>query len=664
MKHIILGTAGHIDHGKTLLTKVLTGVDCDRLEEEKKRGITIELGFAPLKLSKDVQVSIVDVPGHERFIKNMMAGASGIDGVLLTIACDDGVMPQTREHLNIIRLLHVTQGIIVLTKSDLADEARIEEVKKQVRALVRGTELEYAPVVPVSAMTKAGIPELKEEIRKLVDSLQEKSVSKPGRLPVDRAFPVSGFGNVVTGTLTEGTFQVNQEIQIYPGEERGQIRSLQHHNKNVEEVAAGGRTAMSFKGLDKVTYGRGDTIAEPDSMITAKILDVRVQITNDAPYKIKNSSQMHLFHGTKEIVCKIRLLEADLLTAGQTGYAQLFLAEPISFRIGDPFILRFFSPILTVGGGVILAHNEYRQRRKQAYVLDRFKRLESTDRTVAVEQLIMDAGLNPINPEVLRKTMNISEAEYDQYINPLYASSAIRTLNKGGVVSKAALDAKLELIDKWLRIYQKKYPLQPGMDIAQLRGRVEKGESISADSILEIYIKDGILKMDRGHIATADFTPVFTQEHKIMQRKLLHYYKDAWLKSPNQRIVDEKFTSRGIVYKQVLPSMKLTGKLIPITKSYSLHHEAYRAALEILVSLCERDGYAAIATFRDAADISRKYSQMYLEYWDKIGVTRRRGDVHELVRTREELLPEITEDYRNQEPKTDLQNLQIMEEEE
>lgn len=663
MKHIILGTAGHIDHGKTLLTKVLTGVDCDRLEEEKKRGITIELGFAPLKLSKDLQVSIVDVPGHERFIKNMMAGASGIDGVLLTIACDDGVMPQTREHLNIIRLLHVTQGIIVLTKSDLADEARIEEVKKQVRALVRGTELESAPVVPVSAMTKAGIPELKAEIRTLVDSLQEKSASKPGRLPVDRAFPVSGFGTVVTGTLTEGVFDVNQDIQVYPNGERGQIRSLQHHNKNVDQVTAGGRTAMSFKGFDKVELGRGDTIAEPDSMLTSKLLDVRIQITNDAPYKIKNSSQMHLFHGTKEIVCKLRLLEADYLIAGQSGYAQLFLTEPISFRIGDPFILRFFSPILTVGGGVILAQNEMRQRRRQEYVHDRFVRLESTDKTLALEQLIMDAGLDPVNTEVLRKTMNTPVDAFESYIRPLYESESIRTLNKGGVVSKKALDAKYELIEKWLRIYQQKYPLQPGMDIAQLRGRVEKGEKVSADSILEIFINDGLLKMEKGHVATADFVPVFTQEHKIMQRKLLHYYKDAWLISPNQKVVDEKFMNRGIVYKQVLPSMKLTGKLIPITKKHALHHEAYRAALEILVDLCEKDGQAAIATYRDAAGISRKYSQMYLEYWDKIGVTRRRGDFHVLVRTREELLPPIEEDYRNQEPRTDLQNLQIMEEE-
>ncbi len=395
MKHIVLGTAGHIDHGKTLLTMVLTGIDTDRLKEEKSRGITIELGFAPMKLSDGNKISIVDVPGHERFVKTMMAGASGIDGVLLVVAADDGPMPQTREHLDIIRLLHVQKGILVITKSDLVTEERLAEVKASLRELTKGSCLENAPVCEVSALTGSGIEQLKEEIEILVSQLKEREGNKPARLQADRAFPVSGFGTVVTGTLTEGTLHVGDSIEIYPQQELCQVRSLQNHNKNEELAFAGSRTAMSFSALKKDLQLKGSSIAEPDSMIVTNFIDVFLQITPDCKYQIKNSSQLHFFHGTEEVIAKLRLLDSDKLMAGQSGYAQLKLSKEIAVRLDDPFILRFFSPVITIGGGCILSCQGKRLRRHYRPVLDKLERLNSADAAEKLEIRIEEKGILP-----------------------------------------------------------------------------------------------------------------------------------------------------------------------------------------------------------------------------------------------------------------------------
>ena len=463
MKRAVLGTAGHIDHGKTLLTKALTGVDTDRLAEEKARGITIELGFAPLKLKDGTLVSIVDVPGHERFVRTMMAGAAGIDCVLLTVAADDGVMPQTREHLDIIRLLQVQTGLPVITKCDLADEARLNEVEEQIGELVRGTCLEGRPACRVSALTGEGIEELKERIFSMVEGIRERSGERPARMEVDRVFPVEGFGTVATGTLTEGTLVPGREIELYPERIPGIVRSLQQHGRNEEKAEAGTRTAVSFSRLAKGYPLRGQTLAEPGSLAVTDVLTVQISVTDSCPWTIWNSSKMHFFHGTEETVCRLRLLDADRLRAGETGYAQLQMPRPVAVRLGDRFLLRFFSPVLTVAGGTVLAFSDRRLRRNRPEVTERLTRLASPELTERLDQLITDAGLEGTDAEGLRLLTGCAPEEFRRAEQALTDAGLLVKLPDGCLISadveKRALEAGLAVLDR----YHEDYPLMRGM---------------------------------------------------------------------------------------------------------------------------------------------------------------------------------------------------------
>ncbi len=631
MKHIVLGTAGHIDHGKTLLTKALTGVDTDRLEEEKERGITIELGFAPMKLSDGNKISIVDVPGHERFVRTMMAGASGIDAVLFVVAADDGVMPQSAEHMDIISLLRVKSGIVVITKCDLADEKRLQEVHKDIEKLVSGTCLQYAPVCEVSAVTGEGIPDLKSKIEELVSRLNERSIDRPFRLCADRVFPVSGFGQVVTGTLTEGELHVGDNAQIYPGNALCSVRSLQNHNKSEDVAFAGSRTAMSFSGLHNTAPKRGDTIAAPGSMIVTDRLNVYIQITPDCPYKIKNSSQLHLFHGTKEVLCKLRLLDADVLIAREGGYAQLNLSEPIAVRMDDRFILRFFSPVITIGGGTVLSCGGKRLRRNNEEVLGSLKNMNSEDAAVKLSERVKACGIIPVSREEMRLTSNLSEKEYKEAEDEAFSRNLLTPMEKNTLLANSIIKDRLQRATDELRKFHEEYPLQAGEPVSQFRKQVFPEDGAPGDELTNTWISQNAVKSADGFISLPDFKPVFTQEHKIMQRKIQHFYRDAWMMPPDTRDTDKKFEKRGPIYKQVLKNMILNGMLISIAPNYLMHAEAYDEALNIFTGLClENEGKTTLGELRTKADISRKYSQMFLEYWDSHGISRRVGDEHML----------------------------------
>ena len=341
MKHVIIGTAGHVDHGKTLLVKALTGIDTDRLVEEKKRGITIELGFAHLDFDDGTQAGIVDVPGHEKFIKNMLAGAGGIDLAMLVVAADEGFMPQTVEHLGILQLLGIREGVVVITKTDMVDGEWVEMVKEDVKEQVRGTFLEGKPIYPVSAYTGEGIRELREALKALVAQVQEKSLRTPFRLPIDRVFSVDGFGTVVTGTLIEGAVTVGDDAAIMPDGLECRVRNLQVHGSDVKTAYAGQRVAMNLAGVKKTDITRGDTIAKPGSMRVSLMLDVRLQNLKNSQRTIVNGSQVHLYHGSAVRLAKVVLLEQDALQPGESAYAQLRMTEEIATRQGDRFVIRF-----------------------------------------------------------------------------------------------------------------------------------------------------------------------------------------------------------------------------------------------------------------------------------------------------------------------------------
>ncbi|MBQ2911755.1 MAG: selenocysteine-specific translation elongation factor, partial [Clostridia bacterium] len=350
--NIIIGTAGHVDHGKTSLIKALTGIETDRLREEKKRGITIELGFAYIDLPQGLRAGIIDVPGHEKFIKNMLAGAGGIDIALLIVAADEGVMPQTEEHLEILSLLDIRKGVIALTKTDMVDEEWLEMMKEEVAEKMHGTFMEDAKIIPVSSYTGDGIPELQAELAKLAGECEPKNETIPFRIPVDRVFSVDGFGTVITGTLIEGVVKEGDTVTIYPDKIESKVRGIQVHSQPVKQAYPGQRVAVNLAGVHKSELERGDIIAAQDSMDTSMMLDALLKVTADTERHIKNGSRLHFYHGSREILCKVVLLDKDELIKGEQAYAQIRLEENVSLKAGDRFVVRFYSPLETVGGGV------------------------------------------------------------------------------------------------------------------------------------------------------------------------------------------------------------------------------------------------------------------------------------------------------------------------
>jgi len=388
LKHVIIGTAGHVDHGKTLLVKALTGIDTDRLVEEKKRGITIELGFAHLDWPDGTQAGIVDVPGHEKFIKNMLAGAGGIDLAMLIIAADDGVMPQTVEHLDILTLLGVKDGLIVITKADTVDPEWLEMMQEEIREKTTGSFLEGKPIMAVSAYTGQGIAELKEMLRELVRKAEEKSMRIPFRLPVDRVFSVEGFGTVVTGTLIEGAITEGDLAELVPSGTQTRIRNLQVHGKDAETVYAGQRVAINLANLKKTDIQRGDVVSKPGTVRTSRMLDVRLKNLPGSGRIIKNDSQVHLFHGTAELLAKVVLFGREELKPGESCYAQLRMTEPIATKNGDHFVIRFFSPLETIGGGVILDDQPRRHKRSDPKIQEIMKIKERGSRDDMTVQLL------------------------------------------------------------------------------------------------------------------------------------------------------------------------------------------------------------------------------------------------------------------------------------
>ncbi|HEX9080186.1 MAG TPA: selenocysteine-specific translation elongation factor, partial [Desulfuromonadaceae bacterium] len=364
MKHLILGTAGHIDHGKTALVKALTGIDTDRLKEEKERGITIELGFAHLELENGIQLGIVDVPGHERFIRSMVAGVGGMDLVVLVIAADEGIMPQTREHLEICQLLGVKKGLVALTKSDLVDNDWLDLVSEEVRDYLNGTFLEGASVIPVSSRTGAGLADLKEALAALAAVVPEKESEGPFRLPVDRVFTITGFGTVVTGTLLSGGIAVGDEVEILPSGRTCRVRGIQTHGSKEERAVAGQRVAINLQGVEHSEVGRGDVVAPAHEFRTTRAVDARLDYLPSAPGELRHRATLRLHSATYEVPAQVILLDRDTLKPGETASVQLRLKAPVLLLPGDPFVVRAYSPQATVGGGRVLDPAPPRRRRR------------------------------------------------------------------------------------------------------------------------------------------------------------------------------------------------------------------------------------------------------------------------------------------------------------
>ncbi len=635
MKHVIIGTAGHIDHGKTTLTNALT---CDgnvhrlidRLKEEHKRGITIELGFAELMLPNGQQASIIDVPGHEKLIKHMLMGAAGMDMVLLVVAASEGVMPQTKEHLEILSLLGVKRGIICLTKADLVDEEWLEIVKDDVAEHVKGTFLENAPIIPVSPMTGMGIEELKWKIIEISDSMEDHTADKPFRMPVDRVFSIKGIGTVVTGTTMDGDLYSGENVIIYPEEKPAKVRELQHHEVKQEMVNPGMRIAINLAGVEKKDLDKGSTIAIPGSILMTNRIAVHLSLTKDAQFNVKNASRIHFYSGTQERVAKIRLLDCNVLGPGESGYALIQFDERIAARNLDKFIIRFFSPMITIGGGDILDMESPKLKRGDPNVMDRLRALNGSA-VARVGQIIDDAGCSLIKESSMFITSGLTATQVRNSVQELLESGKVVTI-QGGYISRSRLNRAWMQIEELLTNFHEDQSLAEGMHLGELRERVFAATPKTADAILDYFQKQDKIRIGSGVAALASFQTAFSPEQVQMQEKLDKLYASFPLELPENDEVAGDFQNSMKLYKQVLARMVQDGTLVAINSAVTAHSKTVRQALDVLLGMYKESDSVTLGDYRSTLGVSRKCAKMYLDYFDAQKITKMVGEARVLLK--------------------------------
>lgn len=626
MRNVIIGTAGHVDHGKTCLIQALTGKNTDRLKEEQQRGITIELGFADMTAPDGTDIGIIDVPGHEKFVKNMLAGIGGIDIVLLVVAADEGVMPQTVEHLDIMRLLNIKKGIIVITKSDLVEEDWLELVEDDIRQACAGTFLEEAPAVHVSSYTGQGIDELKNMVYDMIGTLEDRNTD-PGllRIPIDRVFTISGFGTVITGTLTQGCINVGQEVMIYPKGISAKVRNLQVHNVMVDKAYAGQRTAVNLTGVKKEDLKKGDVLAFKNSINPSSLIDVKLEMLPDSKRDLKSGDKVHFYYGASETLCKVSLLNTEILTAGNSCYAQLFFDEEIAIKKGDYYVIRYFSPVETIGGGFVLDANPRKHRKKDVGVVEALRIRETGDERAVLEQALKDSSRFFTTPSALAKQIGMSEADAMEKLKSLeQESKAVLLPSKIYVHEEYCQLAEknaLELINE----YHQTNALLPGMPKEELRNKFSSAMHITDAKNLE-YMMD-VLK-DRGNlefgpnlVKAAGFQVVYTPDQQKMMDQLAKIYEEAGFESPETDEVCAKFKDKAAA-RQLLYAMAEEGTLARISADGFINAASLNEALEFIKETITKEGAVTLAQVRDRMNTSRKYALLVLDYCDAVKLTR------------------------------------------
>ncbi len=633
MKNTIIGTAGHVDHGKTLLIKALTGMDTDRLKEEKKRGITIDLGFAWLDMPDGERVGIVDVPGHERFVKNMLSGAGGINLALLVVAADDGVMPQTREHLDILSLLDIQDGIIVITKADLVEEDWIEIVKEDIAKAVQDTFLRRAPMIAVSSYTGQGIESLRAMIFEKVQAAANHNLSQPFRVPVDRVFSVEGFGTVITGTLIEGSLSEGDEVEIYPSGLRRNIRNLQVHSRDVETAWAGQRVAVNLSGTKRDEVARGDTLAVPGSMRNTLMLDVKIRALSDCRRTLRNGSRMHFYHGAREELCKLVLLGMDALEPGEETYAQLRFTEEIAVKKGDRFILRFYSPIETVGGGIVLDASPKKHRRNDERVREALSVREFGSASENLLQAILDASPKFTQLAEVQKFLAMDGETFRDQLEALIADGSVIRLSAKTAIASDFKETMGRRLSKILRDYHAANPLQAGMRRDELRGRLMPGREISlADKMLALYEQDGLITASGLKIALKGFTIRYSESDRRLLNAMEAQFAAAEFTPPSPEELIAMFPKEKAAAKRVLDAMLDTGALTMVAPQMVFRCDTVDRAWRMVETFARENGQITLAQFRDMIGASRKYALPLLEHFDRLGWTRMDGDARVLAK--------------------------------
>ena len=634
MREIILGTAGHVDHGKTSLIRALTGIETDRLKEEKERGITIELGFAYLDLPSSHRLGIVDVPGHEKFIRNMVAGTAGMDLVAFVIAADEGIMPQTVEHFEICQLLGVRDGLIILTKKDMVEQEWLDMVTEEVREFFKDSFLEAAPIVPVDSLSGAGMGEIVALLDAKVAAMDFHEEFGPFRMAVDRVFSMKGFGTVITGTSLSGRIETGTDLMFYPGGLNAKIRGIQVHGHDVDLVEAGHRTAINLQGIEKDQINRGDVAATPGNLIASTLLDADFHYLQSARKELKNRTQVRVHLGTREIVGRISLLESDTLAPGKKSPIQLILQEPVAVWPGDRYVVRSYSPVTTIGGGVIL--NNAPKKRKRALERDRalnrshFTAYAAADSEQKMLLLIEECGIQGITADQLAARSGIFSKKLKKLLLHPISTGALLVVDSENqrLLAASVAETVNRQIIALLTAFHLKNPLKSGLAKEELRSQLRPTvDQKVLSALLGSLAKKGLIEQVGAEVKLTGHTVTLQVNEQEMERNIGELYRQAELSPPNLKEVlaaFAEFPEKQI--RQVIDLLLAKGTLIKINESLCFDAPAIQQLQEAVVAFIRKEGEIDAPRFKELTALTRKFSIPLLEYFDKIKLTIRIDD--------------------------------------
>lgn len=630
MREVVLGTAGHVDHGKTSLVRALTGIDTDRLKEEKERGITIELGFAFIDLPCGHRLGIVDVPGHERFVKNMVAGAAGVDLVAFVIAADEGIMPQTREHFEICSLLGVKEGCIIITKKDLVEQDWLDLVKEDINEYFAGTFLENAPMVTVSSTTGEGIEEVRNLLDKLVSGREFSEASGPFRLPVDRVFTIKGFGAVVTGTSISGRIKVGDDVTVFPKGIIAKIRGIQVHEQDVSEVEAGNRTAINIQGVDKEIISRGDMIATPGCLLRSYIFDADFHYLSGNKKPLKNRTRVRVHLGTSEIMGRIVLLEQEELEPGGDADVQLLLEKPIGVWPGDHYVIRSYSPVFTIGGGMILNGSAIKRRRfkevnRQAF--DVYHNGSDEDRAIFY---LKESGYSGLTAEELAVKVGVFGNQLKKLLNTPVSASRIIVVDseQRRMIEGEVFKRLINLIKDILETFHTENPLKSGLSKAELKSRLSLGFSRRLFQMaLNYLVKRGEIVQDEAVVRLSGHEVSLKDDEKKIREELQHLFESHGLKPPTLKEVFLNFKQCPQSFiRKIMDVLVQDEVLKKINEDLYFNAQTLTDLQGKLVEFLKREGEVNAQGFKSLTGLTRKFSIPLMEYFDKAKVTIRVGD--------------------------------------
>jgi selenocysteine-specific elongation factor len=631
MKHVVVGTAGHIDHGKTALVKALTGIDTDRLPEEKARGITIDLGFAYLEEPDNLTIEIVDVPGHERFVKNMLAGVGGIDLVMLVIAADEGVMPQTREHLAICSLLRIKDGLVVLAKRDLVEEEWLELVRDDVKTLLRESFLADCPVLAVSAKTGEGLPQLTAALFELARKVPPKAQDQAARLPIDRVFSVKGFGTVVTGTLTAGRLALDDRVEIFPKGVSAKVRGLQCHGRPVGETLAGQRTAVNLQGVDRAAIERGDVVGLPGSLRASVLVDAALELIHEAPRPLKTRDRVRFHAGTSEVMARALLLERTELEPGGRAHVRYRLEAPVVALPGDRYVIRSYSPMVTIGGGTLLDVAPPRFKRKAPQLLAHLRILEAGSPEEVVEEHILQAGASGIRAGDLRARTPFGPEQLRELLHRLQEREKILAVDREWFLHRDVQGTLRKQILSLLESFHAQHPLRSGISREELRVRLGGAEERIFAHVLGHLETEALVKAERDKVRLASHAIRLSPDQQALLERLEAEFRTTGAAPPSPEEALGHLGLSGAEEHELFQLLLEERRLVRVRESLFFHAQTLREIEERLVAFLKEKKAITPGDFKDLLGISRKYAIPLLEYFDGQRVTVRAGD-HRVLR--------------------------------